>query len=62
MDTTTMALIRQATRKIQILAGHDAKEWENMAIEERNDLLDEYRRAEETIDALADARKEAKGW
>jgi hypothetical protein len=36
-----------------------------MAIPERNDLLDEYRRAEETIDAiaeqLAEARKEARG-
>jgi hypothetical protein len=34
---------------------------QQLSIEERNNLLDEYRRAEETIDALAEARKEARG-
>ena len=60
METTTEAIIRQAQNKINIIREGIA-DWSALAIEERNDLLDEYRRAEETIDALAEARKEARG-
>lgn len=59
METTTAAIIDQATRKMALIASQDLAA---MAIPARNDLLDEYRRAEETIDALAETRKEARGW
>src|SRR4051812_25032180 len=52
METTTQAIIRQAVRKMQLI--ESVEDWAGMAIEARNDLLDEYRRAEETIDMLAE--------
>jgi hypothetical protein len=60
METTTRAIIAQAKAKMHYIAKEAA--WTNnfadLAIEHRNDLLDEYRRAEQTIEALAEARKD----
>ena len=59
METTTRSIIRHAKNKMQIIETCIA-DWTDMAIPERNDLLDEYRRAEQTIEALAEARKDAR--
>ena len=60
METTTRSIIRQAEMKKLIIANHNWGNWEDLAIEERNDLLDEYRRAEQTIESLAEQRKDAR--
>ena len=61
METTTRSIIRQAEAKIYNIAwSYDQSRWEDLAIEERNDLLDEYRRAEQTIESLAEQRKDAR--
>jgi len=57
METATRSIIRQAKNKIADMKRYD---FSNMAIPERNDLLDEYRRAEQTIESLAEQRKEAR--
>ena len=59
METTTRNIIRQAQAKLNIIEAGIA-DWTDLAIEQRNDLLDEYRRAEQTIEALAEARKDAR--
>ena len=59
METTTRSIIHHATSKMFVIAIYFARDdGRDMAIEERNDLLDEYRRAEQTIEALAEARKD----
>jgi hypothetical protein len=60
MATTTYRIIRHTTNKLDIIASTYSDRWADLAIEERNDLLDEYRRAEQTIEALAEARKDAR--
>jgi hypothetical protein len=55
--TTTKAIIAQAKAKMAIIET-GTSDWTKLAIEHRNDLLDEYRRAEQTIEALAEARKD----
>jgi hypothetical protein len=57
MKTTTQAIIAQAKAKMAIIET-GTSDWTKLAIEHRNDLLDEYRRAEQTIEALAEARKD----
>lgn len=36
-------------------------DFQQMSIEERNDLLDEYLRAQQTIESIAEAKKETQG-
>ena len=60
METTTRSIIRHAQNKMQHIANRYFGYWEDMAIEQRNDLLDEYRRAEQTIESLAEQRKDAR--
>ncbi len=59
METTTRSIIRQAKTKLAIIEA-GVENWTDLAIPLRNDLLDEYRRAEQTIEALAEARKDAR--
>jgi hypothetical protein len=57
--TTDRQRVAAAERVMLAISETD---FQQLSIEERNRLLDEYRRAEETIDALAEARKEERGW
>jgi hypothetical protein len=36
-------------------------DFQQLSIEERNDLLDEYLRAQQTIESIAEAKKETQG-
>lgn len=58
METTTRSIIRQAQRKLTLIANRT--DWTDMAIPQRNELLDEYYRAEQIIESLAEARKDAR--
>jgi hypothetical protein len=49
--------LREARRLLDRCASVD---WQSLAIPARNELLDECRRAEQTIEALAEARKDAR--
>jgi hypothetical protein len=60
VGTTTRGIIRQAQNKMDIIVDLWADNWTEMAIPLRNEFLDEYRRAEQTIEALAEARKDAR--
>lgn len=60
METTTSSIIRQAQNKMDIIVDLWGDNWTEMAIPLRNEFLDEYRRAEQTIESLAEARKDAR--